>query len=227
MKGSRLAALVLLGLLASGCGAARGIRVEASETPPGQLAGSFGDTAIRVLSETPVSGAPIALRSTGSTVWISTDSPGVQALDARSGVLGVLIDTPTQAEVAPSMATSAGVLWLLVWAEQGGSRLLHLPLGSASGAMSAAAQVSSRMLPRDAIEYPRQTRIVGATRSALWLVSRSGRSYTLWRRDLRSAEVRRFRLASFGSPGLATDGRHVYACPADPPAATGDRPDTR
>ena len=205
--------LVLLGVLLSGCGAARGIRVEASDTPPDQVGRPTGDAAIRELSATPVSGLPTALVETGSTVWVSTYAPGVQALDGRTGQLGGSIDTPSRAEVTPSIATSPGVLWILIRPDQGGSRLLHVAFGARSGEMTLTARqsLSSRMLPRDPFAYPRQTRIVGATRSALWLVSRSGTGYALWRRDLRSAAVRRFALASAAPPAVAAGADRVYA----------------
>jgi hypothetical protein len=214
MRARSVAFSALVALLATGCGAGRGIRTEPSETPLDQLVSGSPGTAVRVLSAIVVLGLPVSLVSTGDAVMVSTfASPGVQLLDSRTGRRGAMIDTPTRAGVSPSIAATPGVLWVLIRPEEGGSRLLRVPVGRPTGSMSlfsAGMGFASRLYPRDLFSYPRMTRLVGATRSALWLVSRSASGYTLWRRDLGTAQVRRFPLASVGSPGLAISDERVY-----------------
>ena len=137
----------------------------------------------------------------------------MQALDARSGQQRGEIDTPSRAAIWPSVSTTPGVLWILIRPDAGGSRLVHLPVLTATGHLSvpeAGHVYGARLLARDRFSFPRMTRLVGATASALWLVSRTTAGYTLWRRDIRTASVRRFSLPSVGSPGLATGGDRVY-----------------
>jgi hypothetical protein len=169
---------------------------------------------MHLLSATVVSGLPNFLVSTGDTIWVSTFAdPGVRALDASSGQLGGAITTPTRASTWPSVGTTPGVLWILVRLEAGGSRLTHLLVQRVPGRLvrrPAGLGFSSRRLARDSVIFPRMTRIVGATSSALWLLSHTAAGYTLWRRDLHIATVRRYALASYGSPGVATDADRVY-----------------
>jgi hypothetical protein len=166
-----------------------------------------------LLSATAVSGLPISLVATDGTIWVSTVNSLVQALDGRSGHQRGEIDTPSRAAIWPSISTTPGVLWILVRPDAGGSRLVHLPMRATIGHLSvpeAGHVYGSRLLPRDRFSFPRMTRLVGATASALWLVSRTAAGSTLWRRDIRTASVRRFSLPSVGSPGLATGGDRVY-----------------
>jgi hypothetical protein len=214
MRTSRIAALTSLAVLATGCMASRGIRTEPPETPPEEFAGGSARTTIRLLSATAVSGLPSALVSTGDEVWVSiVQDPGVQALDARNGQRRGEINTPVRAGTWPSVSTTPGILWILVRRDAGGSRLTHLlvhPVAGQPPVPSARLVYASRALPGDSFVFPRMTRLVGATSSALWLLSRAATGYTLWRRDLRAGTIQRSSLPSFGSPGVATSADRVY-----------------
>jgi hypothetical protein len=214
--------LVLSTVIVTACGASRGLRVEPANTPVDQLGGDTVLGTTRVISGTAVFGQPGSITSDGNTVWASLTDPSrlvIQAIDSNAaqerGI--VFAQLLPQAEGTFSrqiaLASTPGKIWILVRPGQGQSLLQYFatrqePARSAARFVSPEQQ--TRLLRNPAVHFPNDTRLVGATESTLWLVSRTGHGYTLWRYETPASKLTGTALASVGSPGVAVTSRRVF-----------------
>jgi hypothetical protein len=226
MNTGRITVLVLVTLVFTACGPSRGLRLERA-TPSADIVGA--DTKIgttHVVSVTVVNGPPGPLASDGRQIWVSAPAFGtvsVQAIASRPGTAGGVISMPYRGYLPAAIATTRGTMWILVKPSQGHSQLLHIhtrqdPVRSVAPIFGRI--VAPRDLRRQALAFPRDTRLMGATRSALWLVSHTARGYSLWRRDLQTSKLSRFALASNGSPGVAVTSEQVFVVLQTRPPST-------
>lgn len=228
MNTGRITVLVLVTLVFTACGPSRGLRRERA-TPSADIVGA--DTKIgttHVVSVTVVNGPPGPLASDGRQIWVSVPAFGtvsVQAIGSRLGTAGGFISMRYRGYLPAAIATTRGTMWILVKPSQGHSQLLHIdtgqyPVGSVAPAFGGTRMVTPRDPRQQALAFPRDTRLMGATRSALWLVSHTARGYSLWRRDLQTSKLSRFALASNGSPGVAVTSEHVFVVLQTRPPST-------
>jgi hypothetical protein len=208
--------LVAIALVAAGCGASRGVRIERADVATVAVGGSASGTGLHVISTTIVSAAPGPLATDGDTLWVSTvggGTPGVQSIAAVTGQPGGLMGTPYRSDLPAMVAHTSEDLWILVRPPHGRTRLLHFDTAPATAraiARSAPLAWMPEYVPYQTLRFPRRTRIVGSTRSALWLVSRDARGYGLWRRNARTGKLVRVPLASQGSPAVAVTPTRVF-----------------
>jgi len=227
MKARRFAALALTALVAAACGPSRGLRVEQVNPPAADLLGSFTTIGgAHVTSATIVMGQPGQMVADGKRIWVSvraSDMVAVQAMDSGPGRAGGAIATPYREALPTAIAVTPGAIWILAKPPQGHSQLLHIdtrqePVRVATSIEGRA--LAPRGLRRQALAFPRDTRLVGATGSAIWLISHTARGYWLWRRDLRTQVLSRFALASAGSPGVAVTADNVFVLLQTRPRST-------
>ena len=207
-----VAVLCALCLTVVGCGPERGFRVEQQVDGPADSAGR----SLRIASGTTLAGLPYTLAADRATIWVSVfgpRAPGVQPIASQTAEAGGFIFQPFRTELPLSIATTRGRLWILVQPPQGHARLFNVKTqeqGALRVAHSAGLGWSPSGIRRRALAFPRGTKIAGETASALWLRADTTRSHLLWRLDASTAELRRFELLSYGTPGIAVTPRGVY-----------------
>jgi hypothetical protein len=214
-----LAILLLAALTFSACGPDRGLRfqqtgVTASQVEPGSTSGAMHvKAAITVLSP------PESLTLEGHTMWA-----GVQFADRNQAIQAVhpdtaqergIVDLPFSVKFVVALASTPNVVWMLT-IEQPGARWRLQRLGtSVEPARSAARAVlpassDSVATLEPVLSLPRNAELLGATNSAVWLLSHHGHGYTLWRCDARTLRIARFPLTSDGKPEVAITPQRVF-----------------
>lgn len=218
----RLTILLIAAVFVAACGPSRGLRVEPANTPVDQLGADTVVGTTRVISGTTVFGQPGSLTSDGNTIWASLADPtrlNIQAIESRTAHERGTVFTQVGAQAAGSvrsqvtLASTPGTIWILVRSGQGRSQLQHFATRqepARSAARFASPEQLTRLLRHPAVAFPPDTRLVGATGSTLWLVSHTGRGYTLWRYDTLAPKLAGTALASEGSPAVAVTSRRVY-----------------
>jgi hypothetical protein len=205
----RAIVILVLALVASACGAGRGLRSEPTLDPAHRLGAGSTSSTMHLVSAAIVSGFPLSLTSDGRTIWASTDgaaSANLQIIDAATGRDGPSLGTYTSTIDITQLDYSPGTLWILTESSGERAKLETLPSRARNGGGLVS---SSTTLPRLAATFPKQTRIVGVTRSAIWLLGPNGGGFMLWRRDLRTAQLRAFPLTSKGRPDAAVSKGRV------------------
>jgi hypothetical protein len=215
----RLAILMLVAVILSACGPDRGLRVEqtsvtASQPDPGDTSGS-----IRVRAAITVSSPPYTPTLEGHTIWAGVQfadrSQAIQAVDTDTAQGRGIVALPRSVQVGVALASTPNVIWVLTSEPPGThSRLQRFgtrvePARSAAVAMLPA-QIDGFAVLEPVLSFPRSTTLLGATSSAVWLLSYEGHSYTLWRCDVRTLRVARFPLVSQGIPGVAITPQRVF-----------------
>jgi hypothetical protein len=210
-----LTMLCLVSLVATACGPNRGLRAEQADAPADQVGAGSSFGAVRVLSATPTSGTPVSLATDGSTIWVSAvdvSTVFVQAVTAGTGRAGGTLGLAERSYAALAITTTPSTLWMLA-RPQGQTRLFHVPTDQGSArAITRSARFGTRLdeLRGQGVALPAATRLAGATRSAVWLISQSAGTYILWRVDVATSKRTGFPLSSHGWPGVAVTPQQVY-----------------
>ena len=211
MTGRGIAVLSLVCLIAVGCGPERGLRVE---HVTGHAASASGS--LHIVSGTTVQGLPYTLVPDGATIWVSILNPratGIQPISSRTAETGGFILQPFRTDLPLAIAITRGRLWMLAQPPQGHARLFDVKTHEQSAlriAHSAGLGWFPRGLRRRAMAFPHGTKIAGSTASALWLRTDAGSAHILWRLDAYTADLSRFVLHSYGTPGIAVTPHGVY-----------------
>jgi hypothetical protein len=205
----RTIVILVLALVASACGPGRGLRNEPTLDPANRLGAGSTSSTMHLISAAIVSGWPLSLTSDGRNIWAGTagaNNTNLQIIDAATGRDGPTLGTFTSTIGITQLAYTSGTLWILSENSGERARLETLPSRTRNGGGLVS---SSLILPRLAATFPNQTRIVGVTRSAIWLLGPKGSGFILWRRDLRTARLRAFPLTSNGRPDAAVSNGRV------------------
>jgi hypothetical protein len=214
-----LAILMLGALTLPAGGADRGLRVEQPSVTASQVEQGGTSGAIHVKAAITVSSPPYTPTLEGHTIWARVQfadrGQAIQAVDTDTAQGRGIVALPRSVQVGVALASTPNVIWMLTSGPPGThSRLQRLgtrvePARSAALAMLPARADSFAVL-EPVLSFPRSTVLLGATNSAVWLLSYQGHSYTLWRCDVRTLRVARFALASQGIPGVAITPQRVF-----------------
>lgn len=214
-----LAILLLAALTLSACGPHRGLHFEQTGVTSGQVEPGSTSGSIHVKSATTVLSRPYTLTTQGHTIWA-----GVQFADRYQAMQAVGTDTaqgrgivnlPPSVKVVAALASTPGVIWMLTYEPAGAHwRLQRLgthvePARSAARAIVPARRDSLATL-EPVLSLRGSTELLGASNSAVWLLSYHKHSYTLLRCDARTLRVTRFPLTSDGRPGVAITPERVF-----------------
>jgi hypothetical protein len=214
MNVRRLTMLLLVAVSLSACGPDRGLRVEQTGVTASQASGSIHvQAAITVLSP------PYTPTLEGHTIWagvqLADRGQAIQAVDAGTAQGRGIVALPRSVQAGVELASTPDTIWMLTTEHPGThSRLQRLgtrvePARSAARAMLPA-PVDSFAVLEPVLTFPRNTSLLGATNSAVWLLSFDKHGYTLWRCDVRTLRVARFALLSQGIPGVAITPQRVF-----------------
>ena len=211
--------LILAALTLSACGADRGLRFEqagvtANQVEPGSTSGSM-----RVKSAITVLSPPQTMTLAGNTIWASVQfadrNQAIQAVDARTAQVRGIVDLPFSVRAIAALTSTPNVIWMVTYKPAGGHWELQRLGTRVEPARSAArSEVPPRFGPFATLEpvlsLPGVTEFLGATNSAVWLLTYHKHRYTLWRCDTGTLRIARFPLAGAAMPGVAITSQRIF-----------------
>ena len=218
MKTRALTVMAILAaavFFAAACGPGGDLRVEQSVSGTDQIQADGKSPSLRIVSGTTTWGIPTSLTSHRGMMFASVDGRygvGVQAIDTRtSQALGTVITSYSPSSLT-TVASTPTVIWVLT-SGQGSSRLTYFDtrnLETAQLLHTIGVQGTVDGMGQHPLILPSDTSLVGATTSALWLVTHDAHGYMLVRRDAHTSKVDRLALATSGAPGVAVTNRRVF-----------------